>query len=83
MQTLQTREAQDIAVLDVEGRLVGGPETNGICARVRDLVARGRTRILINMEGVPWANSLAIGTLVACYATARKRREAPSARRIA
>jgi len=72
MLTLQTREAQQVAVLDIEGRLVGGPETTNICARVRELVAGGRTRILLNMEGVPWANSLGIGTLVSCYATARR-----------
>jgi len=73
LMTPQARVEGDVTVLDIEGRLFGGPETKEICESVRSLVAEGRKRRLVNLAGVPWANSLAIGTLVSCYTTAKRR----------
>lgn len=71
MSILQARLRDGVAILDIEGRLVGGPETAEIQATVREALDEGRRKILLNLAGVPWANSRAIGAIVASYAAAR------------
>lgn len=70
--TLQTRIERDVVVLDIEGRLLGGPETEGFRTRVTELVEEGHRRILLNLAHVPYANSLAIGAIIASYVTAKR-----------
>jgi len=69
---LQARVEHDVAILDIEQKLVGGPETAEIQPSVRETLRDGCKKILLNLRGVPWANSVALGTMVAAYVTARR-----------
>jgi anti-anti-sigma factor len=72
MVTIQTRIEGEVAILDLEGKIDGGPDTKKIQERVKELLADKRTRILLNLTGVPWANSLGVGMLIACYASVKR-----------
>lgn len=72
MSILQARIERGVAIVDVEGRLLGGPETSEMRERVRELLREGHRKILLNLKGVPWVNSVALGAIVAAWATARR-----------
>jgi anti-sigma B factor antagonist len=72
MSILQARVERGVAILDIEHELVGGPETTELHKHIRDMLRDGHKRILLNLRGVPWVNSIGLGTVVAAYATAKR-----------
>ena len=70
--TTRLRTDGDVAILDVEGRLMGDPGTRAIQDEVKELLKQGRKKILLNLEKVPWVNSVSITVLVAALASARR-----------
>ena len=72
MLTLQTRLEGGVAILDLDGNLDGGPETRRVQDLVKELLGEGQRRIVLNLSGVPWANSLGVGVLIAAFASARR-----------
>ena len=58
-------------VVDLEGRLIYGAECDALRVRVKDLLAAGEKRILINLAEVPNVDSGGIGTLVALFTSAK------------
>ena len=51
-------------VVDVEGKLVGGPESGDFHGLIKRLLEDGEKRIVINLQETPWANSQGIGLLI-------------------
>ena len=67
------RRVGTVTILDLKGRLVCEDGDRALIKAVNDLVERGETRVLINLEGVPWIDSAGIGALVAKFVSVRKR----------
>ena len=67
---LNTRQVDDIVVLDCTGRIVFGEEAALLRDTVKNLIA-GSKRIVLNLSGVSYIDSGGLGTLVALYTTAR------------
>jgi len=63
---------QNITVLLLSGRLMGQPETHILFENVRDLLAEGCTKIVIDLVGVNWINSLGIGAIMRCLSYANE-----------
>jgi anti-sigma B factor antagonist len=57
-----TRTREGVTVLDLDGKLVGGVSLQ---QTVQDLLARGVTKILLNLDGVDWMDSSGLGELTA------------------
>jgi anti-anti-sigma factor len=69
---ITTRDQGAVTVVVLDGRLDGGPETGKVHETIRDLLAKGRRSIVLDLAAVPWANSLGIGILISAYATAKR-----------
>jgi anti-sigma B factor antagonist len=60
-----------ISILEVKGKLMGGPETAEIHNRVKDLVANGVTKVLIDLGKVTWMNSTGLGAMMSSLTTVK------------
>jgi anti-sigma B factor antagonist len=64
---LDTRQIDDVTVIDVSGRITLGDGSSTIRDAIRDLVAKGNKKILLNLGDVTYIDSSGIGELVAGY----------------
>ena len=65
------RDVNGITVVDIEGRIVLGEESNAFRERVKALLAAGKKKIVLNMAQVSYIDSAGLGTLVATFHSAR------------
>ena len=66
------RQASDVTVLDLEGKILLGEGDVQLKQHVADLIARGIKRVILNCNQVPYMDSSGLGEVVRCY-TAIKR----------
>jgi anti-sigma B factor antagonist len=62
-------ESGGVTILRLNGKLMGGPDSDVFQKLVKDLVERGRTSILVDMGKVSWVNSTGLGILISGYTT--------------
>jgi anti-sigma B factor antagonist len=65
------REVSGVSVLDIEGRIVLGEESNSFREKVKSLLAAGKKKIILNLAQVGYIDSAGLGTLVATFHSAR------------
>ena len=65
------REVGGVSVLDIEGRIVLGEESNAFREKVKGLLAAGRKNIILNLAQVGYIDSAGLGTLVSTFHSAR------------
>ena len=58
------REANGIYLLNLKGRLVLGPESNGLRTTIDSLLSSGAARIVVNLEDVNFVDSAGLGALI-------------------
>lgn len=69
--TVSVREVNDIAILELAGRFTITDASGVIRGAISDLLAAGRTKILMELANVVYLDSAAgIGELVSSYTTA-------------
>ena len=68
---IETREVAHVAILDVKGRIVLGEELGELRGAVRNLVADGKKKIILNLADVDYLDSSGVGELVGCFTTVR------------
>ena len=68
---ITNREVNGIAVVQMEGRIVLGEESNALRERVKSLLAENKKKIVLNMDNVTYIDSAGLGTLVATFHSAR------------
>ncbi len=61
----------DIAIIELKGKLMGGPETAAIHTKVKELVADGVKKVVIDLGKVTWMNSTGLGALMGSMTTLR------------
>ena len=64
---VMTMNNLDIAIVSVRGSLIGGEESDELKAIVSDLYEQGNRKLIIDMSGATYCNSLGIGTLVGLH----------------
>ena len=67
------RSVNDIHVLDIEGRIVLGEESNAFREKVKGMLAAGKKKIVLNLANLGYVDSAGVGTLVATFHSARSR----------
>ena len=67
-----TRDRNGVAVVDVSGKLMGGPESDPLRELLQRLIEGGARKIVVNLRGVPWMNSSGLGVLLAGFIQLRK-----------
>jgi anti-sigma B factor antagonist len=65
------RDVSGVSVLDIEGRIVLGEESNSFREKVKSLLAAGKKKIILNLAQVSYIDSAGLGTLVATFHSAR------------
>jgi anti-sigma B factor antagonist len=65
------RETDGVTVLEIEGRIVLGEESNSFREKVKSLLAAGKKKIVLNLSNVSYIDSAGLGTLVATFHSAR------------
>ena len=68
---IDTREVAHITILDIHGRIVLGEEIGHLRDAVRNLIADGKKKIILNLADVDYIDSSGVGELVGCFTTVR------------
>ena len=66
---IKKRQAGDVTILDLDGEVRIGDSAGALRSAIRDLVAGGSQKILLNLGGVKYIDSSGIGELIANYTT--------------
>jgi anti-sigma B factor antagonist len=67
--TLTTHKNGDVTIVDASGKLVLGEETSALRAKIRELVAGGSKRIILNLADVSYMDSSGLGELIGAHTT--------------
>jgi anti-sigma B factor antagonist len=69
---INERQAGDVTVLDMSGKITIGEGSVALRAAIRRLLEEGKKRILLNLSGVSYVDSSGIGELVSSYTAINK-----------
>src|SRR5207247_811079 len=64
---IRERQAGDVTVLDMDGRITIGEGSVALRSAVRRLLEEGKKKLLLNLAGVGYIDSSGIGELVSSY----------------
>jgi anti-sigma B factor antagonist len=67
------REIGAVSVVDLNGKITIGEGDVQLREKVNELLDKGRSKILLNLEKVKYMDSAGIGELVACYKRAKEK----------
>jgi anti-sigma B factor antagonist len=62
---LSVKDAGNVKIIELKGRLTMGQPTGALAETVKGLLAGGHPKIVINLSGVEYVDSMGIGELVA------------------
>ena len=68
---IETQQTDGVTVLTLSGRVTLGDESNKLRSRIKELLAQGDKRLVLDLAGVSYIDSAGLGTLVAAYTSAR------------
>jgi anti-sigma B factor antagonist len=69
---IKERQAGDVTVLDLEGKITIGEGSVSLRNAIRGLVENGKKKILLNLAGVSYVDSSGLGELVSSYSSVTK-----------
>ncbi|MCB0283233.1 MAG: STAS domain-containing protein [Calditrichae bacterium] len=59
----------DVGVISLKGKLMGLPETDELQDEVRAMLGQKINKIVLDLDGVKWMNSLGIGAIMRSHTT--------------
>ncbi len=65
------REIDDVAIIDFSGKITLGEGSAMLRKTIRELIAQGHRKILLNLADVDYIDSSGIGELVGAYTSVR------------
>ena len=68
---ITTREVSHVTIVDLNGRITLGAETGQLRDSVRQLIAEGKKKIILNLAHVDYIDSSGVGELVSSFTTVR------------
>ena len=69
---IKERVVKGVSVLDLSGKIVLGEGDLQLKERIKDLLADGQRRVLLNLSEVNYIDSAGLGTLISSYTTAKR-----------
>ncbi len=69
---IKERKRDGVAVLEMSGRLMGGPDAEAFDEVLKTLIHEGCKNVVVSMEKVKWVNSTGLGILISGYTTLKK-----------
>src|SRR5687768_9207902 len=70
--TISERQAGDVTILDLDGKVTIGEGSVALRNAIRRLIGEGKKKILLNLAGVGYVDSSGIGELVSSFTTVNK-----------
>jgi anti-sigma B factor antagonist len=68
--TMKDSEVDGVSVVDLEGRIVLGEESNSLREKVKNLIVAGKRKIVLNMAKIKYIDSAGLGALVSVHVSA-------------
>ena len=69
---IKERVVEGVSVLDLSGKIVLGEGDLQVRDRIKDLLADGQRRILLNLGDVNYLDSAGLGALISSYTTVKR-----------
>jgi anti-sigma B factor antagonist len=69
---IKERKRDGVAILEMSGKLMGGPDSEAFSETVKTLIHEGTHNVIVSMEKVKWVNSTGLGILISGYTTLKK-----------
>jgi anti-sigma B factor antagonist len=63
------RTVSDVTILDLKGKMTLGEGDELLKDKINSLLAAGKKKLLLNLEGVPYIDSAGLGEVVRTYTT--------------
>jgi len=70
---ISLRHAENVAIIDLAGRVTMGEAAGTLRDTIKDLVSKDSKNILLNLDGVSYIDSSGLGELVGAFATVSNR----------
>lgn len=65
-------EVNSCAVIEFEGKVIGGPDAVRLNEKLHELISAGKTNVIIDLGKVKFMNSSGLGMLISSLTTLRK-----------
>jgi len=65
------KESGGITILDLAGRVTLGEESNQLRTKIKEVLAKGKRRLILDLADTSYIDSAGLGTLVAGYTSAQ------------
>ncbi len=69
--TIIEKNVGDVVVLELTGKIMGGPDASLLNDKLHDLLDKGKTKVIADLAGVSWMNSSGLGILIGGLTTMR------------
>ena len=69
---IKERVVEGVSVLDLSGKIVLGEGDLQVKDRIKDLLADGQRKVLLNLGDVSYIDSAGLGAMISCYTTAKR-----------
>ena len=69
---IKERVVDGVSVLDLSGKIVLGEGDGQIRERIKDLLADGQRKILLNLGDISYIDSAGLGALISGYTTTKR-----------
>jgi len=68
---MKNSEIDGVSVVELDGRIVLGDESNSVRERLKCLITGGKKKIVLNMSNIKYIDSAGLGALVAAHVSAK------------
>lgn len=68
---LKEKEIDGIVILELSGKVMGGPDANLLSEKLHELVDSKQTKVIADLAKVSWMNSSGLGILIGGLTTMR------------
>jgi anti-sigma B factor antagonist len=65
------KESSGVTVMELSGRVTLGEESNQLRTKIKDILAQGKKRLVLDLGNVSYIDSAGLGTLVAGYTSSQ------------
>jgi anti-sigma B factor antagonist len=70
---LRDRRVGDVTILDIDGRVAIEDGVDQLRAMIRQLLALSQTKLVFNLQGVPYIDSSALGEIIRAHSSVTRR----------
>ena len=68
---LTEKEIEGVVVLELSGKIMGGPDASLLNDKLHELVEAGKIKVVVDLGKVNWMNSSGLGILIGALTTIR------------